>query len=180
MAKQEFTAKELENEIWKSVPGYAGIYQVSNLGRIRRTAPRSDGSLPLARILKPLPTPRGYLMFHPCYGGKQRRRLYIHRVVAEVFIGPADGLTVNHIDTNKANNRDSNLEYLTKAANHQHGHLNGCTAKGSELPQHKLTEAEVLAVRADRSSTQRALALSYGVSQSAIGNVKSRKSWKHI
>ncbi len=54
--------------------------------------------------------------------------LLVHRLVAETFLGPREGRTVNHKDGNKRNNAVNNLEYLTAAENTTHAFQSGLVA----------------------------------------------------
>lgn len=118
----------MEIEIWKDVIGYEGLYQVSNLGRIkslRRTITKSNGkSMCVAeRILKSFFN-RGYEYVTLSKEAKQPN-LKVHRLVAEAFLPNDNNLPdVNHIDENKANNRVENLEWCTKEYNRAYGTLN--------------------------------------------------------
>ena len=49
-----------------------------------------------------------------------RKQFYVHRLVAEMFIGGVDGMVVNHIDGNKSNNNINNLEIVTQKQNQKH------------------------------------------------------------
>ena len=100
------------HEIWKPISGYEGLYEVSNLGRVK--------GLKRNRILKPHNTNR-YYQVCLCKNGIQTDKL-IHRLVAEAFIPNPDNLPeVNHKDENKLNNAVSNLEWLSQADNLAYG-----------------------------------------------------------
>ena len=97
----------MENEIWKEIPGYEGLYEVSNYGQIRsikrlekcgnKTRIRKD------RILKQS-LRRGYLFVSLCKNG-EKENVVIHRIVALLFIPNPNNMTeVDHIDGNKINN----------------------------------------------------------------------------
>ncbi|QMP18239.1 hypothetical protein RpY1_027 [Ralstonia phage RpY1] len=90
--------------------GFEDRYEVSDEGEVF--------SLRLQRRLVAKQTKRGYFQVHLRDSvGKEFSRS-VHVLVAEAFIGPrADGVQVNHIDHNKANNRLSNLEYVTGVEN---------------------------------------------------------------
>lgn len=119
-----------ENEIWKDVVGYEGLYEVSNLGGVRSAGRlargRSDSMRLLKpRVLKPNIGTTGYYFVNLCKHGRQRSTR-VHRLVAEAFIANPGGLPfVNHKDGVKTNNRMDNLEWCTCQYNTLHAHRIG-------------------------------------------------------
>jgi hypothetical protein len=117
------------NEIWKDIEGYDGAYQVSNMGRVKSVARVTtrlcqygirEYRIP-ERIMRTRFGTSGYLCVNLHHEGKQVTEM-IHRLVALHFCkGYADGMTVNHIDEVKTNNRADNLEWLTQKENNNHG-----------------------------------------------------------
>ena len=110
------------NEIWKDIKDYEGIYQVSNLGRVKGLLRYdSRGNLRVERMLKPISTNDGYVKVNLSKNGVKRKRP-IHRLVAEAFISNSENKSqVNHIDENKTNNSVDNLEWVTAKENINHG-----------------------------------------------------------
>jgi len=100
-------------ENWKDIPGYEGLYQVSDCGQVKSLARK--GCLK-ERILKPGLNTRGYPTVDLSKDGK-KKQFSIHRLVALAFLEGDNTLTVNHIDECKTNNHVSNLEYLTRGDN---------------------------------------------------------------
>lgn len=99
-------------EIWKDIKGYEGLYQVSNLGRVKSFFKRG-------KILNLL---TGEYKRVVLYKNKQGKTCYVHRLVAEAFIdNPLNLKQVNHIDENKYNNIVNNLEWCTHKENMNHG-----------------------------------------------------------
>lgn len=122
-------------EKWRDIPGYEGLYEASNLGRIRTNAHKvtSNARCPerhwKQRImkLKYLRRRTGKLDAKVCLwkDGRERTHL-VARLVARAWCdGYADGMTVNHIDGNPENNRAENLEWVTRADNIRHGFAHG-------------------------------------------------------
>lgn len=108
-------------EIWKDIKGFEGLYQVSNLGRVKslkRFRKGKDGSLVTVKekILKPLIT-KGYYQVLLCKQAIKKKYL-VHRLVWSAFNGSIpEGLQVNHINEIKSDNRLENLNLMTAKEN---------------------------------------------------------------
>ena len=103
-------------EIWKDIKGYEGLYQVSNLGRVKslaKTVIYCNGKVYhyAEAILSQTVQKRGYLKVGLTKNGVFRN-VFVHRLVANAFIPNHNNLPqVNHIDENTQNNRADNLEW---------------------------------------------------------------------
>jgi hypothetical protein len=106
----------IEEEIWLPVVGYEKTYEVSSLGRVRRSAP--GRSTKPGRVLKQFPIWKaGHLGVSLCQNGKQKT-FAVHKLVTRAWIGPMDWKQqVHHIDTVCTNNRADNLEYTSAREN---------------------------------------------------------------
>jgi hypothetical protein len=103
-------------EIWKDIKDFEGIYQVSNFGRVRRWRKKAK----FWYLLKPLAHSGGYERLKLRNKGNDKD-VYIHRLVAQSFLGINEEKVVNHIDGNRNNNRLDNLELVTQRENVSHG-----------------------------------------------------------
>lgn len=118
------------NEVWKDVPEYEGLYQVSNLGRVRSldriVKIRHKNGCVTTRNLKGkiiklhLDIQTNYLTVNLCVNCKSRTKT-THRLVAQTFIpNPENKPEVNHKDGNIINNNVNNLEWCTRSENEIH------------------------------------------------------------
>jgi hypothetical protein len=105
-------------EIWKDIPDYEGLYQASNLGRIKSLERIAKNNHKIKeKILKPQNNKNGYLSVNLYKNNKMKRKL-IHRLVALTFIKNVNNyLYINHKDKNKNNNCLKNLEWCTQSYN---------------------------------------------------------------
>lgn len=108
-------------EVWKDIPGYEGLYQVSNLGRVKSISFRNNQIVKQRdKILTQTKINSGYLTVGFHKDGKQKHCL-VHRLVAQAFIqNPENKETVNHINGDKHDNRAINLEWNTPKENTGH------------------------------------------------------------
>lgn len=97
------TSDEYQNEIWKDVPGYGGLYQISDFGRCK--------SIRSGKLLKALSGRCGHKNYVFCVKRKMKSN-QVHRLVMLSFVGPSN-LHVNHKNGIPNDNRLSNLEYVT-------------------------------------------------------------------
>lgn len=109
-------------EIWKDVIGYEQIYQVSNLGRVKRVGKNHLCNLKYQGeyYLTAYDNGKGYLRIKLSNNGNSRR-VMLHRIIAEAFIeNPNNYPCVNHINANKKDNSILNLEWCTQSQNCLH------------------------------------------------------------
>ena len=186
-----------EAEIWRPVVGYEGLYEVSNLGRVRsldillifeNRVPHAQKShlerLRHGRILKGNNHLRSkaYIQVYLCKDGTTNLQ-NVHTLVLSAFIGPRPhGYVANHIDSNRKNNRVSNLEWVTPRQNNLHAVQSGKHHIGAQHPDAKLTEQQVREIRqqAGEGVSFAALGRQYGVDYTNISQIVRRRTWKHV
>ena len=104
----------MEKEIWKDIEGYEGLYQVSNLGRVKSLNYRKTGKEKCLVLNK---NRDNYLQVCLCKNGETDYP-YVQRLVLEAFDSNPDNLPeVNHKDKNRENNRLDNLEWISHQDN---------------------------------------------------------------
>jgi len=161
-------------EIWKDVIDYEGIYEVSNLGRVKSLL--SNG-----KILKNSCGAGGYCRLG-LYKNSKVTTKYVHHVVYYSFSGVAPiGKEINHIDGDKTNNKLSNLELVTPSENTLHAYRNNLAKKGEKHYLAKLKQVDVINIKKYYSSgeySQTELAKMYNVTRQSIHAVVREKTWK--
>jgi len=109
-------------EEWKDIKDYEGLYQISNLGRVKSLRYNKE------RILKPGVNSQGYHIVVLFINGIPKQ-FYIHRLVYQEFIGELiAGLVIDHLDNSPSNNNINNLQQVSQRKNVVKG---GTTKKGS-------------------------------------------------
>jgi hypothetical protein len=166
-------------EIWKDIAGFEGLYQVSNLGNVKRLiSERVFEERPIGRTKDKY----GYIKRVLSKEGK----IYFfteHRLVAMTFIdNPLNKKTVNHKNGIKTDNSVENLEWCTNKENMKHAIETGLKdQKGIKHHKCKLTEEQVLEIRKiGFSETRMSLSKKYGISRTNVLGIIRRKFWKHI
>jgi hypothetical protein len=158
-------------EEWKDAINYEDYYEVSDLGNVRRKGRLSN----LAKVIDK----DGYVCH--CFSVKHKRtNVMAHKLVIEAFFGPCpNGEVTRHIDGVTINNVPSNLIYGTPKDNSMDMVNHGTQTKGIDSHLAKLTETNVLSIRAS-SESQATLARLYKVTPATVWSIINRKTWKHI
>ena len=133
------------NEIWADIPNFEGIYQASNLGRIRNKE--------TSYIF--IPQKRGKYLKVSLSKNGIKKQLSIHKLVAKTFLNKndfkcmpdenrnlinLDKLEINHIDENKYNNCVDNLEWCTHKYN---SHYSKCIEKCSKAKEKPINQYDL-------------------------------------
>ena len=173
-------------EVWRSVVGWEGFYEVSSLGRVKSLARRywtTGGRVPhwcniRERILKPAKNGCGYWFVALSRDGKLTTYV-IHRLVAEAFIGPRPaGMDTCHGANGKDDNTLANLTYGTHSQNMRDCLRDGTHQHGERGSNAKLTSAQVAEIRSLKGKRlQREIATAFGISRSCVSLIWSGKTW---
>ena len=116
----------MDEEIWKDIEGFEGLYQISDKGRVKsleKTYTDRNGATRHKdeKILNPYPNKRGYMRLQ-LFGEKRVEWKLVHRLVAEAFLPNPDNLPIiNHKDETPFHNNVENLEYCTQKYNVNYG-----------------------------------------------------------
>lgn len=149
-------------------------YDISDLGCIRS---RKRGKVKyLTAVIF-----RKYLGVYLFKDGKKHVK-YIHKLVAEHFLGEPEGRVVRHLDGDIYNNELNNLAYGTQLDNMADAERHGTIARGTDVPQAKLNPRKVRIIRGLRKCgfTVPRLSEIFGVNIRNIYRVLRRETWAHV
>jgi hypothetical protein len=175
-------------EIFKSIVGYEGLYEISNLQNVKslnRVIIRSNGQKVRIkeRILKPAIGGRGYYSVVLCNDVRQRSEC-IHILMAKTFIpNPENKKEVNHINAITTDNRIENLEWCTHKENMTHAKTLGLIKynKGEKHYSSKLKNIDIMQIRSlSGIKPHYQIAKMFNVDKSQISRIINRKIWNHI
>ena len=163
-------------EIWKSVPGYEGVYEISNFGNLisLHVGKRSPKKPSINRF--------GYALVL-FYKKPAITAIYLHRLVLTVFVSSQpEGMEACHEDRNKSNNCVSNLRWDTHANNMSDRAKHGTSGKGSTNSVSKLEEFQIPEIRSMYASgiSQHIVAKKFNVSQQQISRICAKELWTHV
>lgn len=176
-------------EIWRDIPNYEGLYQVSNLGRIKALTRRVDkGKCHRTweeHVLKYGLDKKGYLRTNLAKNGINKT-IKIHRIVAEVFVPNIQNKPqVNHINGVKSDNRACNLEWVSNGENQKHAFKLGLLndRSGENNVSAKLTWNDVEFIRKnykprDKEFGTIALSRKFNVHRKTISRIINMKLWR--
>lgn len=172
------------DEIWVPVGGYETLYEVSSAGRVRSLPRVGRGKRNLygGKIVKSCVNSRnGYAYLTLCddISSRKRKRVRVHVMVAQAFIGPCPlGQEVRHGNGARHDNVIENLSYATHRENCADKVAHGTSQRGERHPMSRLSDSQALDIANTYNSgsvTQTELAEQYGVSQAAIWFIVSGK-----
>lgn len=175
-------------EIWKDIPEYLNLYQVSNLGNVRSLDREvfNNGNKTLCKVkgkvLKISVDRNGY-----CYVGLVKNKiqtssLKVHRLVGFAFCENYEqGKEINHKDGVRNNNVSDNLEWVTRSQNIRDTFKRGRNVNGEKNNSSKLKNEYIgiIASLYDSGVSQKIISVAFGVSQGCISNIITNKSFKN-
>lgn len=160
------------DEIWKPIEGYIGIYEISNLGRVKHIAAgkrnKRDAYGDKEFILKSKMS-KGYEQVLLINEYNIRSLHYVHRLVAKAFCENKNNYQyVNHIDENKSNNIASNLEWCNSYYNNTYNNraIIAGSKKAKAIDIYKIENGEKIFLETLRRITD--IKLKYGISYQAF------------
>lgn len=159
----------LEAERWRLIDQISGLYEVSSLGRVRRSK--------TGRVLRQFRNRNGYLMVS-LWDGRKKQNAYVHRLVATGFHGINVDDDACHNDGDRSNNSASNIRWAARRENHQDKLRHGTQKYGEDLYNAKLTWDSVALIRKSELSDS-VLASRFGVSTSAVHQARNGLTWKN-
>lgn len=185
-----------EQEIWRDIPGYENIYQVSNFGNVKTLTRtiidekrvRKRTYVRQGKILNKYFSKDGYYKVKLYNGDASFFTVPVHRLVAKVFIPNMENKPqINHIDGNPSNNHYSNLEWCTNSENTKHAYTTGLKRKenytGEANCLAKLTTEQVISMReeyATGTTSYHKLAKKYNTRIGNISFIINRQTWKYV
>lgn len=176
-------------EVWKDIEGYEGIYQVSNLGKIKslyRKVFYSDGRTYTykEKVLNWNIMKKVNRCYVHLYKNSERKAMLVHRVVALAFIPNPNNLPeINHINGITTDNFVSNLEWITHSENMKHGFRTGLINNTGVLHGNNIyNEDQIRRVKKYllESKGQAEIERLTGVGRATVYEIKKGRQWTHI
>lgn len=172
-------------EKWKAVVGFEGIYEVSDLGGVRRISRmhRSGQRVFRHRVMKLCRESNGYLRVTLWRNASVGEKILVHTLVLTAFVGPRPpGAVARHFpDNDRANNAARNLSWGTAKQNQADRIVHGTDNRGERHPLAKIGHSAVQQIKAlcEAGIQQRNVAARFGISQRQVGRIARGESWKH-
>lgn len=171
--------------VWKAVPGYGGMYYVSDDGHVFSLGARTSCGNRCPRFMKLATDRYGYRTVSLTASGGKQHKVTVHRLVAIAFLGQQDSRwkVVNHKNGIRSDNRLENLEWVTQSENSKHAFAigNHRASGGEGYHSSKLTELQVRVIRRCRGEvSQKELADLFGINVQAVSKIQLGLRWSHV
>lgn len=180
-------------ETWRPVPGWEGLYEVSDAGNVRSLGRTIAVLDPVGRLrerrykpktLKPTAGPNGYRLVSFTHPDRKRECHTVHRLVLRAFVGECPPFfEACHGNGIRSDNRLSNLRWDSRSANAHDRKAHGTDVYtcGEDSPNAKLTDDSVRWIRQNVGKmSYRRMARSLGVGHRTVVAAARRESWKHV
>lgn len=183
--KVALAASKRGSEIWRSVPGYEGHYEVSNLGRLRsiaRVVPHAlYGQRKIPDKVRAPTVSKTACSINLSLNGQNKMWL-MHHLVLLAFCGPRPKeLDTRHLDGDFTNNALYNIVYGTRKENVTDALRHGTATVGKNNGRARLTEDDVRRIRRLIGKyTMTRIAKHYGVGLTTIHHIKSGTTWARL
>nr|WP_319566258.1 NUMOD4 domain-containing protein [uncultured Rhodoferax sp.] len=169
-----------ENEVWRPVNGYEGLYEVSNHGRMKSLAKLVVRHIKgvyrefhySERIRDTKPATNGYV-YVDVVKNEKVRRVPVHHLVLTAFVSAKPlGMECRHGNNIRSDNRLSNISWGTNVENAGDRVSSGTYAVGDTHPLAKFTEVQIASMQSDaKGMPRRAVREKYGISKSHLARV---------
>lgn len=175
-------------EVWKDIPEYEGLYEVSNMGRVRslgRYLNVKNGykAFRKGKMMTPVLNNAG----REClvlYKNKKPQLKQVPHLVLEAFEGPRPtGMECSHKDGNKLNNIHNNLKWDTHLNNIRDKRKHNTQLEGESVKMSKLKEKDVILIRwmlKVKHISHKKISELFNVSRPTITRINTNKIWRHI
>lgn len=175
-------------EEWRPVPGFEGLYEVSDLGQVRSLARKTYGrrglrDLPQMVMKQRFPLSRSGRQRYPYVGlckNGVKKTLHVHRLVLAAFGGERPkGMQARHLNGDSWDNRIANLAWGTKLENEADRRTHGTVPCGASHPKAKLSDeiARQVVEMYKEGTPKTRIAKAFGVYPGAIDNILAGLSW---
>lgn len=171
-------------EVWKPIEGYEGLYDISNLGRVKSLPKQSGSRLNINSTIMRLGSDKnGYSVISLSKNGKYKL-CKVHRLVGQAFIpNPENKPCINHKNLIKNDNAFVNLEWVTIYENSFHSSLHGKNwGIGEKNNSAKLSDDDIRAIKHLSFFGYKARHLydMFGVSKNCIQYILNNEKWQHV
>lgn len=177
------------DERWKPIPGYEGLYEVSNMGRVKSLARLRHGVGPHRASCE---YRERIMLGNLNYGYRKvtlykdgvQHQMFVHRLVLTAFVSESpSGMITRHLNGIRTDNRVENLAWGTFEENEADKRRHGTVTNGRRNHSAKATAHDVLAIRArhKRGETSREIAKDYPqMDYSNVWRIAAGISWRHV
>ena len=178
----------MEQEVWKQIKGYEGLYEISNLGRFKsctRRIVKKNGAVNILKekiIIPNCNTKDRYVNVCITKNGKAKT-IALHILLATAFISnPENKPCINHINGKKKDNALSNLEWVTYSENMIHALDTGLRPFlfGEKATNKKLNEKIVLEIFNNTVDDVKKICKNYNITAQHYDHIKTGYSWSSV